>query len=399
MHAVKPTSSTLSNSEGVPPTEIQNLPPELLLQIFKDLKPSEALNARTVCSGWNILLIDPHLWKGFFARNFPGLVSSLPIDTDYREAYKKIHLHSNLANEVCKRRLPALKGHRSRVTDLVCTDEKLFSASTGNMIKIWDVKTGAWIADLKGHKDGVSSLLYVNGTLISSSFDQTIRFWDVKKAACTKSLAGHNPGFTSLCHANDRLFLGDYEGNILSFVFKTSEAENLPKMDMDEITCLAFGNSRLYIGSWGGTAIKIFDIDTRKYLQPLLGHDKSVTSLVFSEGKLISGSIDGTIKIWDVESGECLHTFKEESPVISLTLAEDYLFSGSSDGTIRIWSMILKKCLHTLELPNELQKEQCRSVSSLSYNNEVLIAGYESGAIYLFDLNKNTSSKQETESA
>ncbi len=48
----------------------------------------------------------------------------------------------------------------------------------------------------------------------------------------------------------------------------------------------------------------------------LLGHEGQVFSLVFSpdSGLLASGSDDGTIKLWDVPSGNCIKTLRSELP-------------------------------------------------------------------------------------
>ncbi len=65
-----------------------------------------------------------------------------------------------------------------------------------------------------------------------------------------------------------------------------------------------FGNFYLRIasGSWDKT-IKISDIDTGNLLDTLNGHMGVVYSLVALENdQIASGSIDGTVKIWQLNS-------------------------------------------------------------------------------------------------
>ena len=51
-------------------------------------------------------------------------------------------------------------------------------------------------------------------------------------------------------------------------------------------------------------------------MQTWQGHSDLISSIAFSpDGKILaSGSCDGTIKFWDVKTGECLKTLIAEGP-------------------------------------------------------------------------------------
>ena len=71
-------------------------------------------------------------------------------------------------------------------------------------------------------------------------------------------------------------------------------------------------------------------------------HEGSVHSVAFSpDGKfLASGGDDHTVRIWSVETGECLKVLKEqESSVHSVAFSPDgkFLASGGRDKIVRIW--------------------------------------------------------------
>ncbi|MEE1323143.1 MAG: hypothetical protein UHE91_04910, partial [Bacteroidales bacterium] len=56
--------------------------------------------------------------------------------------------------------------------------------------------------------------------------------------------------------------------------------------------------------------------------------------------KIISGSADKTVKIWDANTGECLKTLEGHSKyVYSVAFSPDgkHIVSGSYDDTIKIW--------------------------------------------------------------
>ncbi|CAN0870293.1 Zinc finger CCCH domain-containing protein 17 [Linum grandiflorum] len=71
----------------------------------------------------------------------------------------------------------------------------------------------------------------------------------------------------------------------------------------------------------------------------LTGHTSPVVSLKFEGGRLFSGSIDGTIKVWDGSTLQLLETFKgHEGPVMSLLFFGEFLLSCSLDCKIKVWS-------------------------------------------------------------
>jgi WD40 repeat protein/TPR repeat protein len=117
------------------------------------------------------------------------------------------------------------------------------------------------------------------------------------------------------------------------------------------IYCLTvLPDGRLASGSVDKT-IKLWDVKTGQCLHTLTGHSSSVYALtVLPDGRLVSGSLDNTIKLWDASNGKCLHTLEgHSSSVYALTsLPDGRLASGSNDNTIKLWDASSGKCLHTL---------------------------------------------------
>ena len=66
---------------------------------------------------------------------------------------------------------------------------------------------------------------------------------------------------------------------------------------------------------------------------------------------LATGSMDGTAKIWDVESGQEIYTLKgHTAEIISLQFNSDgdSVLTGSFDETAKIWDVNTGECVHTL---------------------------------------------------
>jgi hypothetical protein len=92
------------------------------------------------------------------------------------------------------------------------------------------------------------------------------------------------------------------------------------------------------------------DAGPRRAIQPispsviLSGHTDGIHALAFfPDGKrLASASHDGTVKLWDVQTGQCLHTFAgHEQAVRAVTVSADgkLIASGSDDRTARVWDV------------------------------------------------------------
>src|SRR5262245_50855594 len=74
---------------------------------------------------------------------------------------------------------------------------------------------------------------------------------------------------------------------------------------------------------------------------PALGHTERVTSVAVSDdgSRIISGSNDKTVKLWDGASGALLRTFYGHAgPVTSVGVSGgSHIISGGADKTIRQW--------------------------------------------------------------
>jgi WD40 repeat protein/transcriptional regulator with XRE-family HTH domain len=125
-------------------------------------------------------------------------------------------------------------------------------------------------------------------------------------------------------------------GNMLGLAWRAHTAA---------IQALAFSADEqvLATGSWDGT-IKVWNLESGALLW-MGQHTSSIQRLAFApDGKhLASGGDDATIRLWEVSTGTPLQTLSSQSsPVYALAWSPDgrLLASGGFDGTIFLWGML-----------------------------------------------------------
>lgn len=79
-------------------------------------------------------------------------------------------------------------------------------------------------------------------------------------------------------------------------------------------------------------------------LRTLEGHSDHITPVALTQDgrRALSGSRDATLKLWDLETGQCLRSMAVASPVRSVALTPDALWAlaGHEDGTMTHWRLI-----------------------------------------------------------
>lgn len=152
-----------------------------------------------------------------------------------------------------------------------------------------------------------------------------------------------------------------------------------------EISFLKLIDKRfLASGSIDGT-IRLWDIRNNnmddQYKTLLQGHTQKITCMdVLSNDRLISSSLDETLKIWDISSGNCLQTFTRGSPAhLFKKLQNDHL----AIVTYRLITIVDPKnpTVNCFELKGHSKQITCLDILS----NNCLVSGSDDNTIKLWD--------------
>ena len=99
-------------------------------------------------------------------------------------------------------------------------------------------------------------------------------------------------------------------------------------------------------------AAKIWDVLTGQCLHTLKGHTGWVLSAAFSPDgkKIVTASYDNTAKIWDASTGECLHTLEGHAGRVSSAVFSpdgSKIVTASDCDAAKIWDALTGQCLQT----------------------------------------------------
>ena len=113
--------------------------------------------------------------------------------------------------------------------------------------------------------------------------------------------------------------------------------------DSVEAIAISPDGEKVISGSWDNT-IKVWDITTGEQLLSFNSHSSDITAVAVSPhgDKVISGSYDETIKVWDITTGEQLLSFNSHSSGITAVAVSphgDKVISCSDDNTSKVWDI------------------------------------------------------------
>jgi WD40 repeat protein len=139
---------------------------------------------------------------------------------------------------------------------------------------------------------------------------------------------------------------------------------------------------RIISGS-GDNTVRVWNVVTGECLAILEGHDEPVNGVaVTSDGwRAISGSDDKTVRVWDVQLSQCLTILEGHTgPVNGVELSVDgqRAVSCSKDGTVRVWDVETAKCVRVLEA---YRSSKWCSADARWTSRPVLLEGHNSASV------------------
>ncbi|ETO19232.1 WD-40 repeat protein [Reticulomyxa filosa] len=221
------------------------------------------------------------------------------------------------------------------------------SSSADKTIRFWDFKNNRQLQVFNGHTSAVCGIelsQFNNGRyLCSGSADNTVCIWDIETSNPLHVFNGHKKCVrcVDISPLQSNNTSNDNENNSIGVIG---------------------GNGYTICSGSFDTTIRIWDIETTKQLIAFNGHKYAVKSVKYGSNELgniccantiLSGSNDKSIRLWDIRSGQQIQIFNGHTSDVNdvayspffvksrngTVINSNVICSGSLDNTIRFWDI------------------------------------------------------------
>ena len=257
-------------------------------------------------------------------------------------------------------------------------DGNQVATGCNRLAQIFDVRSGQLLTTLE-HKSSDTKLygdFFVHSICFSSDSkylatggeDKRAYLWDIANRQILKTFRGHEQVIYSLDYSRDDRIIASASGDRSVRLWNVRSGSLRQKfLALEGLTTVALSPDGLLVAAGSHTgSLSIWDVEKDESVKilerhmnvsgPATGHNDSICSVSFSPSgrELVSGSLDNTIKIWElspprhdensnerqIDGCRCTQTFAgHDDCVLSVAFSSDenYVLSGSKDRGVIIW--------------------------------------------------------------
>jgi WD40 repeat protein len=244
------------------------------------------------------------------------------------------------------------------------------SGGVGGTVRVWNLETGACLRVNEKKPNLVPSVgISDDGSRAVYAYSGVVTAWSVESGERVTVL--DNPlslGVTAFDRAARSALIARPDGIRLWNLDTGGCEQELPPHGQDgDVTALWLGTG-LAVSAGSDRTVRVWDLKSGQCLHTLRGHTHRVLSVCLSpDGRHVlsaGGYTDRTVRLWDTATGQCLRVFGDTEPEsprgvksvprvqskrVRFTPDGRFAISGGSDTTVRLWEPATGRCLSVLE--------------------------------------------------
>lgn len=292
--------------------------------------------------------------------------------------------------------LHRLEGHFDRVTSVAFspTQDYLVSGSEDFTLILWDAVTGESLLRFEDHIGGVTSVAFSpDGRFIASgSRDTTINIWGAETGEIGNRLYGHNTAVTSVAFSPDgkQLLSAGEDGTSVLWDSATGYQLATFKGHRGPVWSVAFmPQVQGFVSASADTTLRRWDTVDREVIHIMRNPEGAIAAVGLSfhpNGRTaLAVSIDGSLALWDTETGSLIRQFSAGDAYIYKAVFDhtgQYILSASEDGAVTIWEAATGEILRQLKVEDAGTFPMTVAISP---EDRWALAGTNNGELYLWD--------------
>uniref|UniRef100_A0A672V730 Bromodomain and WD repeat-containing protein 1 n=1 Tax=Strigops habroptila TaxID=2489341 RepID=A0A672V730_STRHB len=305
------------------------------------------------------------------------------------------------------------------------TGHRIFTGSDDCLVKIWSTHNGRLFATLRGHSAEISDMAvnYENTMIAAGSCDKMIRVWCLRTCAPVAVLHGHTGSITSLqfspmvkgsmrymvsTGADGTVCFWQWDTDSMKFNNRPVKFTEKPRPGV-QMLCSSFSVGGMFLAT-GSTdhviRMYFFGSETPEKIAELESH--AVSKIVKSNNQFISGSRDGTARIWRFEQAEwrsilldmsdrlpgdtCSEEDKFMKPKVTMIAwnqNDNYVVTAVNNHLLKVWNSCTGQLLHDLVG----HADEVFVLETHPFDSRIMLSAGHDGNIFIWDITKGTKTK------
>ncbi len=216
------------------------------------------------------------------------------------------------------------RGHYESIKSVAFTPDGqyLLTGSRDKTIKLWELSTGRELRAYLGHESTINDLVILPGGkhFMSSSADKTAKMWDLQTGQLLKTFTGHTDYLTSVAVSPGGQYLLTAGFDWEAILWDIQSGQELRRFKARPDKGIGYGidaefspdGTEVALGS-DNRSVFIHNLQTaeeRIELKPSEGYCGGCGTFVeYMDGKVLSASNNGDLKLWDPSTGETIQLF------------------------------------------------------------------------------------------
>ncbi|XP_033739931.1 PH-interacting protein-like [Pecten maximus] len=310
------------------------------------------------------------------------------------------------------------------------TGQYIFTGADDALIKIWFAASGRLIDTLRGHNSEITDIAvnFENTLLASGSCDKIIRVWCLRTKAPVAVLQAHTGMITSLqfcpqARGEYRILSstgGDgcvcfWTWNVTTNKFNPKPAKFIERSRAGaQMLCSSFSPGGVFLATGSADhVIRVYflHVTTPEKICELEAHTDRVDSICYSNSgeKFVSGSRDGTARIWRYERQEwksivlsmstklpsCPKSETEDKgqkprvTMVAWNLDDNLVVTAVNDCSLKVWDSHHGKLLHVLKA----HEDEVFVLEHSPTDPRIFLSAGHDGYVIIWDLNTGNKIK------